>query len=229
MVDDLQTWCVASLRRHLYPAGGSRSCAPRLDRAAAVDAIFERMKLHRPPDAAVRGRGGPCRRLLPAFAGEEEGRQVPSHPEPFWPQRAGAALVEILRCEGDDHRHIVLGSMVRRLMGDEPASQRLSTTRFLQLMGVDEPPIQRVIASGVVPRFVEFLRRDDNPDLQRGAVDALVSVVFVGHAWPGQVRAVLDAGAIPQFVRFVRLLRSSGLRGRGPSGAGARAHCRCER
>jgi importin subunit alpha-6/7 len=108
-----------------------------------------------------------------------------------------------LHSESDDHRNIVVGSMVRRLMGDEPASQMLSTTR-----GVDDPPIQRGVDSGVVPRFVDFLRRDDYPpDLQRGAVDALVSVALGA---PGQARAVLDAGAIPQ---FVRLLRSSGYGG----------------
>lgn len=60
-----------------------------------------------------------------------------------------------------------LPSMVQGVMGSDPATQTESTTQFRRLLSIEKnPPIQQVIDAGVVPRFVEFLQRDDNPALQ---------------------------------------------------------------
>jgi importin subunit alpha-6/7 len=67
-----------------------------------------------------------------------------------------------------------LPAMVNGVMGHDPSAQLECTTYFRRLLSIEtNPPIQQVIASGVVPRFVEFLNRDDNPPLQFEAAWAL--------------------------------------------------------
>jgi hypothetical protein len=70
-----------------------------------------------------------------------------------------------------------LPQMVQGVMGSDPALQTECTTQFRRLLSIEKnPPIQQVIDSGVVPRFVEFLRRDDNPALQFEAAWALTNI-----------------------------------------------------
>ena len=70
-----------------------------------------------------------------------------------------------------------LPQMVAGVMGNDPAIQSECTTQFRRLLFIDKnPPIQQVIDSGVVPRFVEFLQRDDNPALQSEAAWALTDI-----------------------------------------------------
>lgn len=70
-----------------------------------------------------------------------------------------------------------LPQMVEGVMGDDPAVQTECTTQFRRLLSIEKnPPIQQVIDSGVVPRFVEFLQRDDSPALQFEAAWALTNV-----------------------------------------------------
>lgn len=46
------------------------------------------------------------------------------------------------------------------------------------------PPIEEVIQAGVVPRFVEFLQREDYPQLQVSIFDAfLVTFIFCCVFW----------------------------------------------
>jgi hypothetical protein len=67
-----------------------------------------------------------------------------------------------------------LPAMINGVMGHDPSAQLEYTTYFRRLLSIEKnPPIQQVIASGVVPRFVEFLNRDDNPPLQFEAAWAL--------------------------------------------------------
>jgi len=69
-----------------------------------------------------------------------------------------------------------LPQMVQGVMGNDPAVQTECTTQFRRLLSIEKnPPIQQVIDSGVVPRFVEFLQRDDNPALQFEAAWALTA------------------------------------------------------
>lgn len=60
-----------------------------------------------------------------------------------------------------------LPAMVAGVMGNDPVMQVDATTKFRRMLSIEKnPPIQQVIDAGVVPRFVEFLQRDDNPALQ---------------------------------------------------------------
>jgi hypothetical protein len=60
-----------------------------------------------------------------------------------------------------------LPAMVAGVYSEDPATQLEVTTQFRKLLSIERsPPIEEVIASGVVPRFVEFLTHADFPQLQ---------------------------------------------------------------
>jgi hypothetical protein len=57
--------------------------------------------------------------------------------------------------------------MIAGVWSEDKNSQLEGTTHFRKLLSIERcPPINEVIHSGVVPRFVEFLARDDFPQLQ---------------------------------------------------------------
>lgn len=50
------------------------------------------------------------------------------------------------------------------VMSNDSDAQARATQYFRRLLSIEKnPPIQQVIESGVVPRFVQFLQRHDNP------------------------------------------------------------------
>eukprot|EP00934_Nitzschia_sp_Nitz4_P007055 Nitzschia sp. Nitz4//scaffold10_size219509//129848//131776//NITZ4_001437-RA/size219509-processed-gene-0.243-mRNA-1//1//CDS//3329532947//7045//frame0 len=106
-----------------------------------------------------------------------------------------------------------LPAMIQGVMGDDPAVQTECTTQFRRLLSIEKnppiqqvidieknPPIQQVIESGVVPRFVEFLQRDDNPALQFEAAWALTNVA---SGTSEHTKVVMEVGAVPIFVRLL--------------------------
>jgi Armadillo/beta-catenin-like repeat len=215
MIDDLQTLCVAALRRRLVSArtdGGrsSSSASPRRGRRAVVDAILECVELKDRPllqCEATLALAGMYDRLTPKERKVVKYGAIPNlfhlllTSDADVQNQAGAVLLEILDSESDDHRNLVLGPLVRRVNGNDSAAQKLATARFALLLSIpDDPPIQRVVDSGVVPRLVEFLLREDAPKLQLEAEAALVSIALGTSA---QAKVVLDAGAIPYLFRLL--------------------------
>ena len=60
-----------------------------------------------------------------------------------------------------------LPKIVAGVMTNDEQSQLESTTQFRKLLSIERnPPIQAVIDTGVVPRFVHFLGYEHNPPLQ---------------------------------------------------------------
>lgn len=94
-----------------------------------------------------------------------------------------------------------LPQMIQGVMGQDPAIQTECTTQFRRLLSIEKnPPIQQVIESGVVPRFVEFLQRDDNPALQFEAAWALTNIA---SGTSEHTKVVMEVGAVPIFVRLL--------------------------
>ena len=87
-----------------------------------------------------------------------------------------------------------LPEMVRGVMSDETDRQLEMTTQFRKLLSIEKnPPIDEVINENVIPRFVQFLAREDLPTLQFEAAWALTNVAS-GTSLHTQV--VVDSGAV---------------------------------
>ncbi|GLT42604.1 hypothetical protein SLA2020_165950 [Shorea laevis] len=94
-----------------------------------------------------------------------------------------------------------LPAMVAGVWSDDGNAQLEATTQFRKLLSIERsPPINKVVQSGVVPRFVEFLARDDFPQLQFEAAWALTNIA---SGTSENTRVVIDYGAVPIFVKLL--------------------------
>merc|ERR1719159_2379148 len=67
--------------------------------------------------------------------------------------------------------------LAQMVMADDLKMQFTATQQYRKLLSIEHnPPIQEVIASGVVPRFVHYLRQIDRPDLQFEAAWVLTNI-----------------------------------------------------
>ncbi|XP_042055246.1 importin subunit alpha-2-like [Salvia splendens] len=113
-------------------------------------------------------------------------------PQPFTASLQSSALEKKLES---------LPAMVAGIWSDDNNLQLEATTLFRKLLSIERsPPIEEVIQSGVVPRFVQFLMREDFPQLQFEAAWALTNIA---SGTSENTRVVIDHDAVPIFVKLL--------------------------
>ncbi|KAK9218747.1 hypothetical protein WN943_007384 [Citrus x changshan-huyou] len=91
--------------------------------------------------------------------------------------------------------------MVAGVWSDDNNLQLEATTQFRKLLSNERSlPIEEVIKSGVVPRFVEFLMREDYPQIQYEAAWVLKNIAY---GTSEDTKVVIDHGAVPIFVKLL--------------------------
>ncbi|KAK9215265.1 hypothetical protein WN944_007269 [Citrus x changshan-huyou] len=96
---------------------------------------------------------------------------------------------------------LLMYGMGMGLFQDDKKLQLQATTLFRRLLSFGRnSPIEKVIQSGVVPRFVEFLMREDHPQLQFEAACALTNIA---SGTSENTKVVIDHGAVPIFVKLL--------------------------
>ncbi|KAL1190959.1 Importin subunit alpha-1 [Cardamine amara subsp. amara] len=95
-------------------------------------------------------------------------------------------------------------SMIAGVWSDDPSLQINSTTQFRKMLstkGTMSPKLtDDVIQSGVVPRFVDFLKKEDFPLLQLEAAWVLTNIA---SGTSEHTKVVIDHEAVPIFIQLL--------------------------
>ncbi|CAO2203442.1 unnamed protein product [Urochloa humidicola] len=94
-----------------------------------------------------------------------------------------------------------LPQLVQGLSSDDSSLQFEAIKELRELLSIErKPPIQEVIDSGAVPFFVQLLSRDDRPQIQFEAAQALTCIT---KGTSENTKVVVDQDAVPIFVKLL--------------------------
>lgn len=95
-----------------------------------------------------------------------------------------------------------LPNIIVGIQSEDEKRQFDCTTAIRKLLSIERnPPIQEVIDTGIIPRLIAFLGKDDKPTLQFEAAWALTNIASgTSH----QCLAILEKGAVPEFIRLMQ-------------------------
>ncbi|KAH9321896.1 hypothetical protein KI387_016535 [Taxus chinensis] len=94
-----------------------------------------------------------------------------------------------------------LSSLAAAVTSQDATAQLHAATQFRKLSAIErDPPIGEIIKMGIVPCFVDFLRRKDIPELQFEAAWVLTNIA---SGTSEQTSVVIEFGAVPLFVQLL--------------------------
>eukprot|EP01012_Entosiphon_sulcatum_P048046 TRINITY_DN65_c0_g1_i3.p1 TRINITY_DN65_c0_g1~~TRINITY_DN65_c0_g1_i3.p1 ORF type:complete len:575 (-),score=165.64 TRINITY_DN65_c0_g1_i3:1111-2835(-) len=104
-----------------------------------------------------------------------------------------------------------LPQLVQGVNNSDNLNVQIECTRHIRkLLSLENcPPIDEVIGSGVVPRFITFLQREDSPALQ---FEAAWAVTNIASGTSDHTRVVMEAGAAPIFMHLLKFAQTMDVR-----------------
>jgi len=95
-----------------------------------------------------------------------------------------------------------ISSLVEAINSNDSKKRYTATVEFRRMLSVEEqPPIQQVINSGVVPRLMQFLSFDDDCKLQ---FEAAWTITNIASGSTAHTKVIVENGGICAFVKLLR-------------------------